>query len=414
MGNRKYNRDRGDLAIVGGTYSNKGGLAIVHGTFKVFKELGINFKYMIDPELSFPPEFFTSFNLIPIYRYSNVLWKKPTSSVNPIHTFYPFVKCLINSYKSQIRQLQGIPMWYIGDSSLNDYRSILSLFGQIISLKSLKMAINGKLIIGGISLGRSRTRIGKLALQHFFKSVDYFFVRGWASYHNLIKLGVPHNKISIVCDFAFYLDQRHSSRSEKYSKLIRNSDNPPIALIFREYSHGRIRENYIKAIKKLVSKLRDYKIFFIPTSYSSFTPENDMVFLRKLQKILNIGDYSIINIENFSPGEIIHIFSNFDVVISARLHGAVYGALAGIPTIHLYDAHNSLDVIKDTFGEVIPLIKLSNFAKKDISSEIVGILKDLLHRKNEISLEITSRIKRARESSIVEFQHTLEEKRLLE
>ena len=46
------------LTIVGGTYSNKGGLAIVNGTFKVFKELDIDFRYIVDPESSFPIEFF--------------------------------------------------------------------------------------------------------------------------------------------------------------------------------------------------------------------------------------------------------------------------------------------------------------------------------------------------------------------
>ena len=108
------------------------------------------------------------------------------------------------------------------------------------------MAVNGKLIIGGVSLGHMRTRIGELVSQHFFKSIDYFFVRGQYSYDNLIKLGVPCDKISIVCDFAFYLDQRSSSKSEKCSRLIKDSGKPTIALIFREYSYGQIRKNYIK------------------------------------------------------------------------------------------------------------------------------------------------------------------------
>lgn len=410
---KNKNSKESSFAIYGGTYLNKGGAAIAYGTLKVLKELDIDFRYIIDPDPFFPTEFFTLFNLTPIYRYSNTLSKKTLSSVTPINTFYPFIKCLINSHTSQIRQLYDKPLWHIGDHPFSDEHSRLSVIGQIIALKSLKNVIKGKIIIGGVSIEYPRTKIGEISLRHFFKSVDYFFVRGLETYNTLSKLGVPHDKISMICDFAFHLDKKISSKLiNKYSKIIKESNKPPIALIFREYSYGQQRENYIRSVKRLISKLEsDYSIFFIPTSYSFFLPENDLIFLKNT---LSIEDRQIINIKNCVPEETVNIFSNFEAIISARMHGAVYSALANVPTVHLYGGNKSLEVIKDTFGDTIPLIKLSDFAKGNMSNKITEILRDLFQRKDEISYEMKSRIKSVRESSIDELKYSLEERRLLE
>ena len=217
--------------------------------------------------------------------------------------------------------------------------------------------------------------------------------------------------MSKICDFAFHLDKKNSEESDKCSEQVRESNKPTIALILRDYSQGMRRENYIKNIRKLVSELeRDCDIFFIPTAYSFFTPENDLVFL---EKVLCAESRQILNIKDFSPEEIISIFSNFDVVISARLHGAVYGALANVPTIHLYEDRKSLEVITEVFGETVPLIKLSDFAGSDGLNEIIKIVGNLFREKDEISSEIKLRIKVARESTIDELKYSFEVKYLL-
>jgi len=400
------------LILCGGTYLNKGGAAIAYGTLKVLKELAIDFKYIIDPEPFFP---FDLLDVVPIYRFSDTLTTNSLLSVNPIYTYKPFLKCLIKSHKSEIKLLRGKPIWHIGDSPFSDKRSVLSVIGQVIALQTLKAATNGKVIIGGISLEYPRTKIGKLILQHFFrKNADYLFVRGKETYATLQELGVPSEKISMICDFAFYLDKKESEETKNLSKLIREANKPAVALIFREYSYGRHRAKYIEGIKKFASKLEEHdcKVFFIPTSYSYLLPENDQIFL---EKVVGVDTRQIINIKDFCPEEIISIFSNFDVVISARLHGAVYGALANVPTIHLYEDRKSLEVIGNVFGNAIPLIKLFDFAEGNESNEIARIVGNLLRKKNEISFEIKSRLKTTRENSIGKLRCVLlEEKHLLE
>jgi len=399
------------LTLYGGTYLNKGGAAIAYGTLKVLKELDISFKYIIDPEPFFP---FDLLDVVPIYRFSDTLSTNSLPSISLLYTYKPFLKCLINSCKSEIKMLRGNPIWHIGDSPFSDKRSALSVIGQVIALQSLQAVTKGKVIIGGISLGYPRTEIGKLVLQHFFKrNVDYSFVRGKETYATLQKLGVSSEKISMICDFAFHLDKKESEETKKLSKLIKEVNKPTVALIFREYSYGRRRENYIGGIKKLASKLeeQDYKVFFIPTSYSYLLPENDQIFV---EKVLGVDTHQIVNIKDFCPEEIISIFSNFDVVISARLHGAVYGALANVPTIHLYENRKSLEVIKGIFGEVIPLIKLSDFINDPGLDKIIRTLDRMIYIKDEIALKIKTCIEKARIRSINELRVNLIEKHLSE
>jgi len=386
-----------ELILYGGTYLNKGGAAIAQGTFEVLKKLDIKFKVIIDPE---PPleSLSNNFDLRLIYRYSDSLCSNEMPSISPLYTFKPFLKCLINSHNKSIKELKGMPIWHIGDSPFSDQRSYLSVVGQVIALNTLRSAIGGQVIIGGISLDYPRTKIGKLALKNLFRNkVEYTFTRGQYTNKHLKDLGVPDEKMAAICDFAFHLEKTETKNSQIVSECINQLEGPSAALIFREYASGEDRENYIQNIKSLTSKLEDkgYNVFFVPTAYAYLIPENDQIFISKM---LNVDPKKVINIKDLTPGEIISVFNNFDVVISARLHGAVYGTLAHVPTIHLYEGYKSLEVITDVFGDVVPLIKLSDFTNNSGLVKILEILDET--NKEEVSLKIKSCIKKARARSI--------------
>ncbi len=400
------------LTLYGGAYLNKGGTAIAYGTLKVLKELNIDHRYIIDPE-PFSSDFFKSQDLIPIYRYSDVLSRKPMPSISPRYTFEPLIKCLVNSYSPEIRRLHGAPIWHIGDSPFSDKRSSLSIVGQVIALRSLKNVIGGKVVIGGISLGYPRTKVGMTVLRDFFKSVDHIFVRGSKTRVTLMRLNVPDEKMTEICDFAYHLNMKSSNRSKKYASLIKNADKPSVALILRDFASGQLRLSYLNAIRRLIQNLTElgYNILFIPTSYAYLVPENDQIFLKN---ILNINDSNILMIKDLTPEEIIHLFSSFDFIISARLHGAVYGTLANVPTIHLYEEKKSLEVITDIFGETIPLIKLSDFAEGDGLDRVLNSMVKLIRHKDTVATNIRLCIENARRESLSRLIDTIEDKHLLE
>lgn len=385
------------MVLYGGTYLNKGGAAIAQGTFEVLKKLNINFKVIIDPE---PPleTLSNEFGLKSLYRYSDSLCSKDMPSISPLYTFKPFLKCLINSHSESIKDLEGIPIWHIGDSPFSDQRSYLSVVGQVIALNTLRSAINGQVIIGGISLDYPRTKMGKLALKNLFGSkVDYSFIRGQYTQKHLETLGVSYEKMAMICDFAFHLEKTDTKNSQITSEGINRLDGQSVALIFREYASGENRKNYIQNIKLLASKLEEkgYNVFFVPTAYAYLIPENDQIFV---DNVLNVDPEKVIDIKDLKPGEIISVFSNFDAVISARLHGAVYGTLAHVPTIHLYEGYKSLEVIGDVFGNAVPLIKISDFANNSGVDKILKIVDRT--DKDEVSLTLKSCIKKARTESI--------------
>lgn len=385
-----------EVVLYGGTYLNKGGAAIAQGTLEVLEKLNISFNVIIDPE---PPleKTYKDYDLRTIYRYSDLLASKEMPSISPAHTFKPFVKCLMNSRIDTIKELKGIPIWHIGDSPFSDQRSYLSILGQVIALRTLESAMKSKVIIGGISLDYPRTRVGGIALKNLFrKHVDFSFLRGQHTYENVLNLGVSSEKMSMICDFAFHLNGEDSQLVKDLSS-VHELDKPSIALIFREYSSGEERQDYINNIKELTLKLekQGYQVFYVPTSYAYLLPENDDVFVKN---VLKPDSDKVINIRDLSPGEIISLFSKFDAVISARLHGAVYGTLANVPTIHLYEGYKSLEVIGDVFTDSVPLSKISDFTKKSGFDKIIEILDGI--NENDIQTQLKSKIEVARKSSL--------------
>lgn len=388
------------LVLLSGTYTNKGGLAIVYGTLKVLNELGIKTKYIVDPEPSFPDSFYKKFNLTPVYRWSHRFGTGETKSLTLLSSVIPFVNLIRNFSSSQVKQLHGYPIWYIGDSSLNDYGSVLALLGQIINLLSLKLFTGGKLLVNA-SMGYMRTEIGEFLLKFFLRYVNVFLVRGTASYKNITQRGVPISKVSIVSDMAFFLDKNQTSNTKEMSDLISKSEKPPIALIFKNYSKTEKKSDYIYSIKKLANSLKKkHSVFFIPTSYVPYKNENDLEFLNE------IGVENILNINHLDPTEIIEVFTNFEAVVTLRLHGAVYSALAGVPTYHIYEADNSLDVIKDTFGELIPLLHVSDFINGDIE-KIHQDVERLIHKRDKISFSMRQCIEENKEKTIETIKNSI-------
>lgn len=386
-----------DIILYGGTYLNKGGAAIAYGTLKVLRDLGLKFSYVIDPEPFFP---FEELNLEPIYRFSDSFSVNPIPSVSPIYTVKPFFKCITRSLSDDIRQFRGTPIWHIGDSPFSDSRSALSIIGQIIALQSLKSVIHEDVIIGGISLDYPKTGIGKFTLPRYFRNdVDFTFTRGKYTTKVLNDFGVPPENSTMICDFAFHLDRMDSKRSDHIVKRLQDSGRLKIALVLRDFGQGLERENYLASIKTLLVRLNEegYEVFFIPTTYAFLIPENDLIFLREE---LSIPQQNIINIRDLTPHEIISVFSNFEVIISARLHGAVLGTLAHIPTIHLYEGGKSVEVMGEVFGDLVPLIKLRSFATGDEIENMILLIERMLEDKMQIGNELEECISHARNRSL--------------
>lgn len=396
-----------DLILYNGTYLNKGGAAIAYGTLKVLRKLGLKFRYIVDPDPNFP---FKEMDLTPIYRYSDTFSVNPIPSVNPLYTAEPFLRCLINSSSKDIRQFKGLPIWHIGDSPFGDTRSGLSIIGQIVSLSSLKHALGSRAVVGGVSLAQPVTKVGKFALPKFFKyDVDYTYTRGEYTNKNLASWGIKENKYSAICDFAFHLDKDNTYSLPQDVKARFSSASISgklkIALVLRDFKSGDISAKYLLQVRQLINELEEnnYELYYIPTTYAFLIPENDYHYLTN---ILHIPQNRIINIRDNTPSEIISVMSNFDCVISTRLHGAILGTLAHIPTIHLYEGNKSLEVLEMVYDNLVPMVNLSDFTLHNSTKGILSLIDEMIHDSSSLSTNLEKCIHQAREISLEHIMDT--------
>jgi polysaccharide pyruvyl transferase WcaK-like protein len=399
-----------EVVLYYGTYLNKGGAAIAYGTLTALQQLGIDCRYIVDPE-PFQDGFFNQFNLHPIYRYADAFASQSLPSLNMAHTIGPLIKCVANSLSPDVRGLRGFPLWHIGDSPFSDRRSIQSLVGQIISLETLRAATHASpVIFGGVSIDYPTTSIGQYLTKRCFKNY-YFFARGNNTRSNLLKLGVDEQNITIIADFAFQLDGRATDRTESLRSITERAQKPLIALCLRDYGEGQRRARYLNSILRLTKLIeQDFGILYVPTSYSFLEAENDYLFLKRA---LGVKDAQIINIKDLTPWEIITVFSHVDAVVSARLHGAVYGTLANTPTIHLYDSGKSLEVLRDVFGQNVPLVSFGAFTDGSGIEAIIEALYDLIDAKANVAAVLKSCVQRARKESLQTLKTTLGLRNLL-
>lgn len=396
-----------DLVLYGGTYLNKGGAAIVYGTLKVLRNLGLKFQYVVDPEAQLP---FDELGLSPIYRYSDTFSVNPIPSVNPLYTAKPFARCVVNSFSKDVKQLKGLPVWHIGDSPFGDAHSGLSIVGQIISLSTLKHALKSRAIVGGVSLAHPRTRIGKMTLPGYFKNdIDYTYTRGTYTNKNLKSWGVNEKNYSAICDFAFYntKDEKYSISAEFQKQLNQSekSGKPKVALILRDYMSGEVSATYLQSLRRLITQLEsmNYDLYYVPTTYAFLIPENDYNYM---SNILQVPKDKIIWIKDNTPSEIISIMSNFDCVVSTRLHGAILGTLAHVPTIHLYEGGKSQEVLETVYGnDLVPMVHLSDLTYHPDEVNIPKIIGDVISDTDTIS---TSFKRMINEATSLSFKHLKE------
>lgn len=398
-----------DLVLYGGTYLNKGGAAIAYGTLKVLRQLGLKFTYIIDPEPHFP---FAELGLKPIYRFSDTFSVNPIPSISPIYTAKPFMRCLTRSMSQDIKQFKGLPIWHIGDSPFSDARSALSVIGQIVALHSLKVSLRSRAIVGGVSLSRPNTKIAKIIMPPYFKNhVDYIYTRGEYTNEVLNSFGVAEENRSSICDFAFHLDKAidYTISQEQHDKIKHSGveNKPKIALVLRDFGIGDAKQRYLQQLHILIGVLEKegFELYYIPTTYAFLLPENDYNYLTEK---LQVSPEKILLIQDNTPEQIISIMNQFDVVISTRLHGAVLGTLAHVPTIHLYEGHKSIEVLGEVFGDLVPSINLASFTEGRETTKILSYTKKALNNKSEISSNLELNIQKARRRTLCHLRETFE------
>jgi polysaccharide pyruvyl transferase WcaK-like protein len=131
-----------------------------------------------------------------------------------------------------------------------------------------------------------------------------------------------------------------------YSKLIKNRfEVKKIGIIVRDWNYKSGGENYLSSVLNQYNELSNYEVDFI-----FFKDEPDCELLLKDKNIVKW------NPETQSIYNFLEVLSNYDLFISARFHGVIFGGLLNIPSIAI-EIEPKLRLTKEFLGEGVVLWK---------------------------------------------------------
>lgn len=187
------------------------------------------------------------------------------------------------------------------------------------------------------------------------RRVSAITVREPDSRQELIRMGIPGEKVSVTADPVFLLD---SVDAEDVCHRLLEKGKRYFAVSLREYRWGAVsKENFEKTITETVKAIRDtYGLIpvFIPMQR-----EKDYVLCDRIRK--KTGGESVFA-ASLSTAETVSLISCMELVIGMRLHSLIFAAKEGVPMIGLaYDPkiHGFMNYIEEPYS----------FSMEDVTSE---------------------------------------------
>lgn len=403
------------ISIIRPFRTNIGDYAILKGTISALTKLHLAPKYAFDPEPVLSKNFFESYNISPIYTLPTKIEKILTENRENLFLYFP----PLFSFPTEIYKLKKISkeidiLFHIGGSRFGCGFTPNGI-AEILNAYSKKRILNAELIIGGVSIEvESCNPFYKSIYKLFIKNVNHIFVRDNISKENLITLGIPSQQISLILDFAFWMHPIESKKTQyiKESIKIQSSGQKIIAIsprIFDLKENNRVfREKYFSQLIKLIEDLhrKNFFVVLLPTSNIpiTFTPpynQDDSSLCWEIKTKLDFN-VPIIETSQLEPEEIIEILKIFQGIIASRMHAAIFGTLANIPTIHIYNSQKGLGLFATFFQNEIPLFSMQEFLEKNA---IDLIIKELIKNLEENKRTFLKRIEIYRNESLMKIQN---------
>ena len=210
---------------------------------------------------------------------------------------------------------------HIGILISDPIKGLLKLTRFIKKRRTITSSSSQKLIGLGIGFGPflkdSKIQINT---EQLIQNMEVLYVRDklsydFASQHN--------NNTYLYSDICYLADIMDFSKSKKNPNTIRS-----IGIIIRDWEHDDAGNKYYKKLQVQIQELRkdgylvQYILFKEEDYWIKYLNENNEQYI-----IWQPNEQSI---ENF-----VEVLGTFDLFISARFHGVIFGALLGIPSISI-------------------------------------------------------------------------------
>ena len=260
------------------------------------------------------------------------------------------------------------------DITLDFMRGPLPYFALLVTLAKFTGV---PIMIFSMTIVPVKTQIGNQLLKYIVSNADLITVREEPSKSELMKLGIPDDKINVIPDAAFGLD--YIDRSAEGKEIIRKEGIPSdrkfigVNLRFTHYGY-EVNQDYFLNLARLCDSLFErlgHDILLISQMYYGL--DNKYNDDREVYKTLyrNCKHQAHIHIleEKYDVFETLSIYQVCEMLFSMRRHGLIFASTQHVPVFGLTGEQNTSYCLKEIGipGYQLPVEEINESTIKKIS-----------------------------------------------
>ncbi len=313
-------------------------------------------------------------------------------SANPQKTAEKFGIRAVERMKitTLLKEIKNCDIFISGGGSLfQDVTSKRSIYYYLAQLFLAKKVFKKKVMIYSQGIGPVTEESNRAKVAKAFNRLDKINVRDKESKKELLDMGVK-KEISVTADTVFMLEKPDKGFGrELLQKMGLDLQEQTIGISIRAWKDWD--EKIVEEIKNTISHLQDsgVNIILLP-----FHHPGDLMLSQKVWE--SLPDRSKVHLleEQLDERQMLSLIANIDIMLSMRLHGLIFGVVAGAYPIAISYDPKVKSLMKEfglpTTGEV----------EKLDSSELISELEDTLGELDKRKEKVREIAERMREKAI--------------
>ncbi len=231
-----------------------------------------------------------------------------------------------------------------GGSLLQDVTSKKSLLYYLAVIAAARLK-GCKVMLFAQGIGPIRNGIMRRLTSLVCRGVDYITVRDRDSADELLRLGIPGEKVEVTADCVLTLPP---VTREKGGAILReyglDPEKPVVGVSVRNWpDNGNCLRELAEALAT-ISRKHGAQVALLPLQFPA-----DVEVCRQLKEQLPAMDEQVVLLDRrFTTEEFLSLIGNFSLLIGMRLHALIFAAVAHVPLLAV-----SYDPKVDSFVESI-------------------------------------------------------------
>lgn len=270
--------------------------------------------------------------------------------------------------------------------------ALLQHLVQITTAFSYKKPV----VIYSQSIGPFYNRFMQVLAGKVLEKIDKIYIREKVSQDWLTKIGCKSNKVEIVPDSAFAMeDVKSKSIDELVCKIKQNHNGPFIGMTVRDWNFPEVsnsedyRAKYIESIRAGISYIStecNGKVLLMPQVLGPNPFNDDRIISREILEGIPLEQAQLLDYD-FSPRELKYLYSKMDMFVGTRMHSNIFALSNLVPTVAINYEHKTKGIMEmlDLNDYVIDI--------KDINpSDFLNMLKECWDNQEKLHQILTEKM----------------------